>query len=690
MDLGVGGMLMVGLEDGFVGGGSDPYTSFSSDAPPHTNKQKLYGSWLLNKQERPEEEDDWRSNCLKVAKTTTSEDDFSTSKAALLRSPFRAIPPHTNKQKLYGSWLLNKQERPEEEDDWRSSCLKVAKTTTSEDDFSASKAALLRSPLLRSNSSDGQQILSFSSPNSQAVPLPYFQYQHHSSITTTYGRDTTGYGCGGMNGANMRGGLTVVRGPFTPSQWMELEQQALIYKYITANVPVPSNLLIPIRKALDSAGFSGFSGGHIVPTTWDLGGHEQQALIYKYITANVPIPSNLLIPIRKALDSAGFSGFSGGHIVPTTFGWGAFRLGFSNTTDTEPGRCRRTDGKKWRCSRDAVADQKYCERHMNRGRHRSRKPVECQTGHSVSGPTTATTTSKLMPMASSTTASGVPDSLSRHPQLKNLQPGAANDRLFLNKENVGERSQAATDLCMLSPAIGLKENQYCIPKQQQNPYGESSRSEFGLVCSDSLLNPLHKNSSHISCRNYGSSQDLNDRENGSQRSVVRQFMDDWPKNHTDHHHRSAVSWPNVDLQADRTQLSISIPVAASSDPSNEKLALSSRELEMGLGVGSVVSEPNQRQVNWIPISWENSLGGPLGEVLHSTNNSSGGDCKSSSALNLMTGGWDTNPSAQLASSPTGVLQKMTFRSLSNSSAGSSPRADNHKTHEGNSSLLPAS
>ncbi|KAF5942778.1 hypothetical protein HYC85_020420 [Camellia sinensis] len=569
MDLGVGGMLMVGLEDGFVGGGSDPYTSFSSDAPPHTNKQKLYGSWLLN--------------------------------------------------------------------DWRSSCLKVAKTTTSEDDFSASKAALLRSPLLRSNSSDGQQMLSFSSPNSQAVPLPYFQYQHHSSITTTYGRDTTGYGCGGMNGANMHGGLTVVRGPFTPSQWMELEQQALIYKYITANVPIPSNLLIPIRKALDSAGFSGFSGGHIldgVLSVWDS-----------------PTPP-----------------------------------------DPEPGRCRRTDGKKWRCSRDAVADQKYCERHMNRGRHRSRKPVECQTGHSVSGPTTATattatTTSKLMPMASSTTASVVPDSLSRHPQLKNLQPGAANDRLFLNKENAGERSQAATDLCMLSPAIGLKVNQYCIPKQQQNPYGESSRSEFGLVCSDSLLNPWHKNSSHISCRNYGSSQDLNDRENGSQHSVVRQFMDYWPKNHTDHHHRSAVSWPNVDLQADRTQLSISIPVAASSDPSNEKLALSplrlSRELEMGLGVGSVVSEPNQRQVNWIPISWENSLGGPLGEVLHSTNNSSGGDCKSSSALNLMTGAGTPTLSPR-------VLQKMTFRSLSNSSAGSSPRADNHKTHGGNSSLLPAS
>lgn len=47
--------------------------------------------------------------------------------------------------------------------------------------------------------------------------------------------------------------------------------------------------------------------------------------------------------------------------------------------DPEPGRCRRTDGKKWRCSRDVVVGQKYCERHMHRGRNRSRKPVETST-----------------------------------------------------------------------------------------------------------------------------------------------------------------------------------------------------------------------------------------------------------------------------------------------------------------------
>lgn len=53
--------------------------------------------------------------------------------------------------------------------------------------------------------------------------------------------------------------------------------------------------------------------------------------------------------------------------------------------DPEPGRCRRTDGKKWRCSRDVVTGQKYCERHMHRGRNRSRKPVEIPTPAAAGG-----------------------------------------------------------------------------------------------------------------------------------------------------------------------------------------------------------------------------------------------------------------------------------------------------------------
>lgn len=62
---------------------------------------------------------------------------------------------------------------------------------------------------------------------------------------------------------------------------------------------------------------------------------------------------------------------------------GSLELGFSgNSSDPEPWRCRRTDGKKWRCSRDVAPDQKYCERHSHKSRPRSRKPVELPN-HSV-------------------------------------------------------------------------------------------------------------------------------------------------------------------------------------------------------------------------------------------------------------------------------------------------------------------
>ncbi|KAK2444557.1 growth-regulating factor [Trifolium repens] len=86
---------------------------------------------------------------------------------------------------------------------------------------------------------------------------------------------------------------------------------------------------------------------------------ERQAMIYKYLMASLPVPSHLL-----SLD-------------------GGFNLRLSSinrsNNDPEAGRCKRTDGKKWRCSRDVAPNNKYCERHMHRGRPRSRKPVELQT-----------------------------------------------------------------------------------------------------------------------------------------------------------------------------------------------------------------------------------------------------------------------------------------------------------------------
>lgn len=107
---------------------------------------------------------------------------------------------------------------------------------------------------------------------------------------------------------------------FTVAQWAEMEHQALVFKYLKAGLTVPPDLLAPIRNSF-----------------------------------------NLMYPDFLRHPSLTYASFCGKKIDP------------------EPGRCRRTDGKKWRCSKDAHPDSKYCERHMNRGRYRSRKLVESQT-----------------------------------------------------------------------------------------------------------------------------------------------------------------------------------------------------------------------------------------------------------------------------------------------------------------------
>ncbi|KAJ8755921.1 hypothetical protein K2173_024466 [Erythroxylum novogranatense] len=121
---------------------------------------------------------------------------------------------------------------------------------------------------------------------------------------------------------------------------------------------------------------------------------EHQALIFKYMVSGVPIPPELLYSVKRSLESSLASGFFPHQPV----GWGCYQMGFGRKTDPEPGRCRRTDGKKWRCSKEAYPDSKYCERHMHRGRNRSRKPVELA---SSSAATTATSTNTTITNPSS-------------------------------------------------------------------------------------------------------------------------------------------------------------------------------------------------------------------------------------------------------------------------------------------------
>ncbi|KAL4592844.1 hypothetical protein LXL04_005850 [Taraxacum kok-saghyz] len=92
-----------------------------------------------------------------------------------------------------------------------------------------------------------------------------------------------------------------------------------------------------------------------------------QALIYKYMEAGLPVPSNLLLPIWNSV----LASFAGSGYDRSLYD------NYKNSMEAEPGRCKRTDGKKWRCSKEVVMGYKYCDKHLHRGRSsRSRKDVE--------------------------------------------------------------------------------------------------------------------------------------------------------------------------------------------------------------------------------------------------------------------------------------------------------------------------
>ncbi|KAK8949420.1 Growth-regulating factor 6 [Platanthera zijinensis] len=244
---------------------------------------------------------------------------------------------------------------------------------------------------------------------------------------------------------------------------------------------------------------------------------------------------------------------------------GSYNLGFSGNTDPEPGRCRRTDGKKWRCSKDAVGDQKYCERHLNRGRHRSRKHVEGHNGH-------AEKTAMSIP---SQTASAVSDgsssnlSIAQQLQSKCLQSSSMKststqfDRILTNKRDVGEVAQDSE--CALFSKFKQQNSFEAIPAGNSN-----SQNQITI----SMPTP----------------------EINAQQSITHpllHFIDDWPQKDK--------------VIADRTQLSISIP-NDSSDYSLSPIRLVHEFNRL---------EDSKKHSSWIPISWDDPMmgGGPLGEVL---------------------------------------------------------------------------
>ncbi|KAL3652786.1 hypothetical protein CASFOL_002467 [Castilleja foliolosa] len=134
---------------------------------------------------------------------------------------------------------------------------------------------------------------------------------------------------------------------------------------------------VAVELGIGGGGEAGYSVYRAAPFTavqWQE--LEHQAMIYKYLVAGLPVPLDLVMPIRRS-----FEALSARFFHHPSLGYCSY---YGKKFDPEPGRCRRTDGKKWRCSKDAHPDSKYCERHMHRGRNRSRKPVESQNNNTSS------------------------------------------------------------------------------------------------------------------------------------------------------------------------------------------------------------------------------------------------------------------------------------------------------------------
>lgn len=253
----------------------------------------------------------------------------------------------------------------------------------------------------------------------------------------------------------------------------------------------------------------------------------------------------------------------------------------------------------------------------------------------------------------------------------------------MNKQNESEQAQDSDSLSMLTSMSARSTGNLFPFSKQHKPFEvTTSRPDYGLVSSDSLMSSPHSSLENASLL---ASQSLNEHQS----SLSLQHFVDWPRTPS----QGALSWPDTEeIQAQRTQLSISVPMAssdlssASTSPIHEKLMLSplklSREYSpIGLSITANRDEVTQGEQDWMPTFHDSSMGGPLGEVLTKNSNMEARNYLSAS-LNLLTDAWDSSP---LETSPVGVLQKTTFGSVS-SSTGSSPRMENHSVYDGISNL----
>nr|ACG36551.1 atGRF5 [Zea mays] len=299
---------------------------------------------------------------------------------------------------------------------------------------------------------------------------------------------------------------------FTASQWQELEHQALIFKYMASGAPVPHDLVLPLRLA---------TGVDTAPSL-----------------AFPPQPS------------------------PSLAYWGCYGAGApfgrKAAEDTEPGRCRRTDGKKWRCSREAHGDSKYCEKHIHRGKSRSRKPVEV-TSSPAAGAAAAYRPSAISTISPPRAADAPPPSLA-YPQ-QHLLHGASSSAAARAPAgalqlHLDASLHAAAAAASPSPPPSYHRYAHYTPPASSLFPGGGYGYDYDYGQSKELRDAAELRRRHFHALGADLSLDkpLPEPDTGSdEKQPLRRFLDEWPRE-------------SGDMAADdATQLSISIPAASPSD-----------------------------------------------------------------------------------------------------------------------------
>ncbi|GAA0185867.1 hypothetical protein LIER_33155 [Lithospermum erythrorhizon] len=306
---------------------------------------------------------------------------------------------------------------------------------------------------------------------------------------------------------------------------------------------------------------------------------ERQNMIFKYLTSYNSPPAHLLSPFSRNPTSQTNS----------------MDMKFSSGSDPEPWRCRRTDGKKWRCTRDVAPDQKYCERHAHKSRPRSRKHVEIQP-HNNNNNNNSTTkfTQQIDPpnpfSSSSTKGSATSYDQTRQVGIEWLIKGGSGPSTISKVSTCNVEQKQKQKHNQPSARMGFSEGSsdfYKKPtvfEQQENDQGNQESIQ---------LNPYMGN-------DYYPYFDPKVMNSLSQRSPTRHFTDGWPLDE------------------------IKGPFSIASG--SRELPLSSLKLSMSGGDTLVAdNDPESKKSQWMAsnVSWLNSTGGPLGEAL-CLGNSTGG------------------------------------------------------------------